>query len=82
MNKKGSIFFNHRTYYDSINEELKQWLGKNWTTWIDDQPEWFTQSWQAMAPEDMIPKVELKELLKRRNRESLRRKSVGSVETK
>ena len=52
---KSNIIYKHRSYYESINEELKEWLASNWERWVDEKPDWFTPFFYSRIPKDLLP---------------------------
>ena len=49
------IFSKHRSYYKSINKELKVWIGENWDNWEEGREEWFNAKMISRIPSDMLP---------------------------
>ena len=60
-------------HWSSIEEKVKEWVGKNWAKWEEEQPEWFTDQAKAFVPEGFIPTAG-----DARRRESERRASVDT----
>lgn len=58
---KSDVFTNNKTHWWPIRDEVATWANKNWATWKEEKPEWFTDHWKSIVPEDMIPKKKLKE---------------------
>ena len=52
---KFNIFLKHRSYYDSIQEDLMKWLNENWEKWEESNPDWFTPDNISNIPSDMLP---------------------------
>ncbi len=52
---KIDIFGCHPSYYAEIRDEVKAWVSANYSTWIEEQPDWFTERVKASIPKDMIP---------------------------
>lgn len=50
-----SIFTSHPSYYASIRDEVKKWVGENYGVWVEERPEFFTERVKASIPLDMIP---------------------------
>ena len=59
---KFEIFGHHRSYYDSIQDELMKWLNDNWETWEEEQKDWFTPAAILTVPCDMLPKKALSDM--------------------
>ena len=55
---KSDIFDKHPSYYDGIRDEVKAWVYANYSTWLEEQPDWFTERVKASIPKDMIPNSE------------------------
>ena len=54
------VFGLHPSYYRSIRVEVKQWVRQNYNTWLEENPEWFTERLRTRIPIDMIPEGEVK----------------------
>ena len=54
-NSKFEIFGHHRSFYDTIEKELKTWLKENWERWQEEKPDWFTAAAIESVPVDMLP---------------------------
>ena len=52
--KKVTVDHNKRQWR-AIRSEVKEWVLLNYWKWEADRPEWFTESWIAKVPPDMIP---------------------------
>ena len=55
---KAYIFGCHPSYYAGIRDDVKAWVSANYSTWIEEKPEWFTYRVNASIPKDMIPESE------------------------
>ena len=71
---KSNILKLHPSYYATIRQEVKDWVGDNYSTWIEERPEWFTDHLKKRIPVDMVPEGILIEAAKKK-REKARRKS-------
>ena len=49
------VFGKHKSYYSSINKELKEWLTENWDRWEEEKPDWFTAKMIGKIPSDVLP---------------------------
>ena len=58
--EKMYVFSKHRSYYKSINKELKQWLTQNWDNLEDE--DWFTAREIKKIPSDLLPTAVLSKL--------------------
>ena len=58
---KSAIFFSHPSYHDGIRDEVKAWVSENYSTWIEEKPDWFTERVNASIPKDMIPENEVEQ---------------------
>jgi hypothetical protein len=38
-----------------IEGQVEEWVRANWSRWSEEQPEWFSDSWQGRVPIDWIP---------------------------
>ena len=54
--EKVYIFGKHRSYYSSINKEIKVWLDENWGKWEEERPDWFTAKLISKIPSELLPK--------------------------
>ena len=52
---KSVILSRNKRLWVGIREDVKKWVLLNWWRWEADRPEWFTESWIAKVPSDMIP---------------------------
>ena len=52
---KSVVFTSNKKQWRAIRGEVKEWVLLNYWTWEADRPEWFTESWIAKVPPDMIP---------------------------
>ena len=55
------IFFLHLSYHAGIRDEVKAWVTANYSTWNEEQPQWFTDRVKASIPKDMIPEIEVEQ---------------------
>lgn len=67
--------FNKRLWAP-IREDVKEWTLEKWTSWEEEQPDWFQDAWKETLDDDMIPRRSLAEM----NGGGLRRRSsLGNV---
>ena len=59
---KIEVFDQHPSYYASIRDEVKTWVGENWERWSQEKPAWFTARVISTIPDDMIPTTALNKL--------------------
>ena len=48
------VFGHHRSYYRSIDEDLKIWLHTNWERW-EKEEDWFNAKLIKQIPEELLP---------------------------
>jgi len=77
---RSSVVTDNKLMWRAIREDVKEWVQANWWRWEADRPEWFTESWIAKVPPDMIPS-EAKQAVKD-IRASAHRKSSFSLVAK
>ena len=53
--EKFYIFRKHKSYYFSINEDVKLWLTENWDRWEEERPDWWTAKLISKIPADLLP---------------------------
>ena len=58
---KVTIFRSHPSYYAGIRDEVKAWVSANYSTWNEEQPDWFTDRVKASIPKDMIPEIDVEQ---------------------
>ena len=75
--KKVTVDHNKKQWR-SIRGEVKEWVLLNYWKWEADRPEWFTESWIAKVPLDMIPS-EAKQAVKDSRASARRRSSFANV---
>ena len=60
---KFDTFSKHRSFYKSIEDELKTWFEGNWERWEEEEKEdWFNAAVIATVPEDYLPKKALSDM--------------------
>ena len=52
---KQNIFGCNKKQWVGIRDKVKDWVLNSWWQWEEEKPEWFTESWVAKVPPDMIP---------------------------
>jgi len=52
---KQNVLGCNKKMWRAIRGEVKEWVRDGWWRWEADRPEWFTESWIAKVPPDMIP---------------------------
>jgi len=55
---KQNVLCCNKKMWRAIRGEVKEWVREGWWRWEADRPEWFTESWIAKVPSDMIPTEE------------------------
>ena len=68
-------FCNHPSLYETINQDLMEWLNDNWSKWEENPPDWFTPNVIASIPAHMLPVSVLASM----GGEAGRRKSIESM---
>ena len=58
---KSDVLRCHPSYYAGIRDEVKAWVSANYSTWIEEKPDWFTERVKASIPKDMIPESEVEQ---------------------
>ena len=53
-----TLFQITRTYWKSFEDKVAAWVKEGWSTWEEEKPDWFTDQWKSIVPEDMKPKKE------------------------
>ena len=53
------IFNDNKECWKSIYPKVSEFVYKHWKQWEEDQPEFFSDAWQAKVPSDMIPAANL-----------------------
>ena len=56
------IFSDNVALWSSIRSDVKTWTLANWSKWEEEKPDWFTWSFKASVPHDMLPKEVIDEL--------------------
>ena len=59
---KFNVFKKHRSFYYSIEGEIKIWLKDEWGRWEYEKPAWFNPVAIAEVPADLLPKSVLKKM--------------------
>ena len=59
---KFKVFNHHRSFYESIEEELKTWLEENWERWEEEKEDWFNAVAISTVPSDLLPKKALSDM--------------------
>ena len=49
------VFSKHRSYYKTIEKEIKEWLSENWDKWEDEKEDWFCSKNLSRIPVDLLP---------------------------
>ena len=75
---KSSIMKRNKKMWRAIRDAVKEWVLLNYWMWEADRPEWFTESWIAKVPPDMIPS-EAKQAVKDIRANARRRSSLGAL---
>ena len=53
--QKFYVFSKHKSYYKSINKDLKDWLSENWDRWEEENEEWFTAKMIGKILDELLP---------------------------
>ncbi|GMI17330.1 hypothetical protein TrLO_g702 [Triparma laevis f. longispina] len=53
---KAEVFTNNESHWTPIRDKVEAWVKAGWKDWKVEKPEWFTDDWKAIVPEEMIPK--------------------------
>jgi len=77
---KQEVLMHNKNQWKAIRGEVKEWVGEGWWRWEADRPEWFTESWIAKVPADMIPS-EAKQAAKDIRASARRRSSFALIAT-
>ena len=75
---KQNVLGCNKKMWKAIRGEVKEWVGEGWWRWEADRPEWYTESWIAKVPPDMIP-TEAKQAARDIRASSHRRSSLGAL---
>ena len=54
-----AVFGLHPSHYAEIRDDVKRWVGENFSIWVDEAPEWFDDHKKNRIPIDMIPESEV-----------------------
>ena len=77
---KSKVMENNKAQWQTIREDVKEWVQANWWRWKEEKPDWFDLAWQSKVPEEWITDVKERARLDkaRRYRENMgaRRGSV------
>ena len=49
------VFTDHPSYYSSYEDEIKEWLGKNWNEWNEAKPGWLSDAVIDTIPLRLLP---------------------------
>ena len=52
---KADLFGNNEVHWSPIRDKVESWVRAGWATWEEEKPEWFTDQWKSIVPEDMKP---------------------------
>ena len=50
-----TLFQITRTYWKSFEDKVAAWVKEGWSTWEEEKPDWFTDQWKSIVPEEMKP---------------------------
>ena len=59
--QKADVTMNTRVYWRSIEDEIREFLAKEWTAWEQEKPKFFTKVWITNLHDDMLPERVLAE---------------------
>jgi hypothetical protein len=68
--ERSDMFTLSRKKWEPVSVEAKEWVQKNWWTWKEETPDWFTDVWIAKVPDDFIPEEEDRVALQKVRRKS------------
>jgi hypothetical protein len=60
---KAAIIMKPQVLWAPIRDDVKEWILANYSNWEMERPGWFTDAWKAALDDDMIPQLELRELV-------------------
>ena len=75
---KAVLLASNKKQWAGIRDLVKEWVREGWWRWEANRPEWFTESWIAKVPPDMIPS-EAKQAAKDIRANARRRSSLGAL---
>jgi len=75
---KPEVMTENRLLWAAIRPQVEDWVGANYWRWEKERPAWFTESWIAKIPPDMVPS-EAKQAAKDNRANSRRRSSFAIV---
>jgi len=75
---KAVLLTSNKKQWAGIRDTVKEWVREGWWRWEANRPEWFTESWIAKVPPDMIPS-EAKQAAKDIRANARRRSSLGAL---
>jgi len=52
---KASVMKKNKKMWLAIRADVKEWVELNYWRWVEEKPAWFSESWVAKIPADMIP---------------------------
>ena len=52
---KQDLFNNNEVHWSPIRDKVEAWVKEGWATWEEEKPEWFTDQWKSIVPEEMKP---------------------------
>jgi hypothetical protein len=58
--EKAAMFTINMKKWKLVEQEAKMWVQDSWERWEDETPEWFTEVWKSMVPEDWLSATELR----------------------
>ena len=75
---KQNVLGCNKKQWRAIRGEVEEWVREGWWRWEAEKPEWFTESWIAKVPPDMIP-TEAKQAAKDMRASARRRSSFSLI---
>ena len=63
--KADAIFPNTKKYWESIEDQVEDWVCENWKRWMEEEPKWLDDSMKASIPAHMIPNIEDQQKVKK-----------------
>merc|ERR1711871_1696841 len=59
--KSGFTFKLSKHHWKSIEEEVRGWVGANWSKWEEEKPKWLDENMRARIPVEYIPNADARE---------------------
>ena len=52
--QKSEVIGCNEHMWTEIRVDVKEWVRAGWWRWVDEKPDWMTESWIAKVPLDMV----------------------------